>query len=167
MAGRPTPKPSLYLETSVVSYLTAKPSRDVIVLAHQELTRQWWEEDRDAYILFVSPAVIAEASRGDPAAVERRLKALASAQLLEASPEVEALAGELHAALHMPEKATGDAAHVAYAVSYELDYLLTWNCVHLANPHNLRLLADLSRQRGLWLPIICTPAEMVERHREL
>ncbi len=162
-----TPKPSLYIETSVVSYLTAKASTDVIALAHQELTRRWWEQGRGEYELFASPVVIAEAGRGDPVAAERRFELLAGVELLEAGPQVERLAGDIHQGLRLPRKAAVDAAHMAFAVSCEMDYLLTWNCVHLANPHNLRMLADLTRQRGLWLPIICTPAEMVERRKEL
>jgi len=162
MEDRAAGLPTLYLETTIVSYLTARPSRDIIVFSHQELTRQWWEEERRGYRLFVSPRVIEEAQQGDAAAAQRRMEYLTGSVALEPTEEVEALATLVQGALRIAEKAVGDAYHLAYVIHYEIDYLLTWNCVHLANAQRRRLLAALSRERGLWLPIICTPAEMVE-----
>lgn len=155
-------KPSVYLEMTIVSYLTARPSRDIIILARQELTRQWWEQERRRYRVFVSARVLEEAEQGDPEAAERRLAALAKVERLVSAPEIEALAQDVREALNMTEKAGVDAVHVSFAIYYELAYLLTWNCAHLANAENLRKLANFCRREGLWLPIVCTPEEMVQ-----
>lgn len=151
---------SIYVETSVLSYLTARPTRDVLVLAHQELTRQFWEAERGKYRLFVSERVIQEAGRGDADAAEKRLQFLAELEQLESVPEIDALAARLCEALQLPPKALTDGYHLAFAVYYELDYLLTWNCTHLASGPKLKALAGFARESGLWLPIVCTPEEM-------
>ncbi len=155
------PQPSLYLETTIPSYLVARPSRDILVLARQELTRRWWEGERAGYELTASPAVIEEVGRGDPEAVERRLELMDQVQLLEARPEVDELAMKVRRALNIPEKAALDAYHLAFSMFYEIDYLLTWNCTHLANAGCIRLLARFARNEGLWLPVICTSEQMV------
>jgi len=155
------PKPAVYVETTIISYLAARPSRDVIILANQELTRIWWERETQRYRVLISPRVIEEARQGDPRFAARRLELLAELEALESDPAVETLAEEIRSALHIPEKAALDAYHLAFAVHYVVDYLVTWNCKHLANARNLRLLADYTVSRGLWLPIVCTPAEMV------
>lgn len=162
MDGLTEPKPSVYVETTIVSYLTARPSRDVIILGHQELTRIWWEWEKQRYRVLISPAVAEEARQGDPSFAEKRLALLAGLESLEPDPAVEAIAAELRQALSLPERAASDAIHLAFAVHYEVDYLLTWNCKHLANARNLRLLAEYTSQGGSWLPIVCTPAEMVD-----
>ena len=166
--GSPTAsQPTVYVETSVVSYLAARPAADPILRNHQELTRRWWAQERPLHRVLVSPVVVAEAERGDVDAARRRAQLLAEAELLDPSPEVEALADEIRAALRLPARAALDGAHLVYAVYYELDYRVAWNCVHLANPRSRRLLADMTRERGLWLPIIYTPAEMMGRQMEV
>jgi len=166
MENRGTRKPTLYLETTIVSYLAARPSRDILVLSRQQLTRLWWDEQRSRFRVFVSPAVVEEAEAGDRDAAAERLRLLEEVALLPPTPQVEAMADVVRKALHIPQRAYGDSFHLAFAIHYEMDYLLTWNCAHLANAMNLRLLADLSRREGLWLPIICTPEEMVEWKEE-
>ena len=158
--------PSVYLETTIVSYLTARPSRDLIIAAQQELSRQWWAEYRRLCRVFISPYVIQEAQAGDSGAAEERLRLLRLVESLELTPEIESMARRIQSALDIPVRSELDAFHVACAVEYELDYMLTWNCAHLANAHNLRRLADFVQREGLWLPIICTPAEMVETREE-
>ena len=156
-------KPTLYLETTIVSYLTARPSRDVVILGHQAATRQWWEEERGRYQLLVSPFVTEEAARGDPGAARKRLTALEGIESLEVTSELEALAEDIRANLNIPEKARLDAVHMACTVLYDVDYLLTWNCAHLANGENLRLLAQFTRSENLWLPVVLTPDEMIKQ----
>jgi len=152
---------TLYLETTIVSYLTARPSRDVVILGHQAATQQWWEEERERYRLFISPFVIEEAKMGDVSAAGKRMAVLEAFDALQPRPDIQELAGVLHAALGLPERARADALHLAYTVHYEIDYLLTWNCAHLANGETLRRLAVFVRDRNLWLPIILTPDEMI------
>jgi hypothetical protein len=152
---------SVYLETTIFGFLTARPSRVIVQAARQQLTQQWWDEERGKYRTFASAHVIEEARAGDPIAAARRLDALATVEMLAPAPELELLAARLQQSLQLPLKARFDAMHVAYAVYYELDYLLTWNCTHLANGETLRRLTDFLRGQGLWQPIICTPQEMV------
>lgn len=167
MEDHEAPLPSLYLETTIVSYAAARPSNDPLIREHQKLTRLWWEQERRSYRVFASQAVVEEAEGGDPSAAEERLRLLAEVSLLPPDPRIEPLACVVQRALHIPERAVSDALHLAFAVHYKLDYLLTWNCAHLANAQNLRLLADLCRAEGLWLPIICTPEEMTEWEEEV
>jgi len=154
-------EPTLYLETTIVSYLTARPSRDVVILGHQAATRQWWEEERGHYRLLISPFVIEEAKMGDVSAAGKRMAVLDTIDSLEPRSDIQELAGVLLGALGLPERARADALHLAYTVYYEVDYLLTWNCTHLANGETLRRLATFTRGRNLWLPIILTPDEMI------
>jgi predicted nucleic acid-binding protein len=122
-------KPRVYLETSILSYLTALPSRDLVRAAHQQIMLEGWEQ-RDRFELFVSEAVLAEARRGDPAAASRRLEAAVGIEILNATQDAENLASALLKAAAMPAKAAIDAAHVALATVHGIDYLLTWNCTH-------------------------------------
>lgn len=154
--------PTVYVETTIASYATGRPSRDVVVLGNQEITRQWWQTRRASYRLFVSALVIDEASAGDSEAAGRRLGLLQGIDVLGSEPDAEKLALEVAEALVIPKKARLDAYHIAYAMFYELDYLLTWNCTHLANGLALRRLADFARRESLWLPIIVTPLELMD-----
>ncbi|HEY4760361.1 MAG TPA: hypothetical protein VIH42_07270 [Thermoguttaceae bacterium] len=116
--------------------------------------------------MFISPFVLEEASIGDTSAVNRRLEVLREIKLLETNPEtIGPLMEKIHSSLGFPPKAQVDAIHLAYAVNYQLDFLLSWNCTHLANAVTLRRLADFCRTETLWLPIICTPAEMVQQRK--
>jgi hypothetical protein len=153
--------PSVYIETTIVSYLTSRPSRDLVIAAQQALTRQWWEQERQGNRLFISPYVLEEAAGGAPDLAAARLNVLRDLEMLAITPGVENLAEGLCDALNIPVRARLDAFHLAYAMAFEMDYLLTWNCAHLANAHNLRRLADFAQRETLWLPIVCTPAEMI------
>jgi hypothetical protein len=152
-------KPRVYLETSILSYLTALPSRDLVRAAHQQITLEWWEQ-RDRFDLFVSEAVLAEAGRGDPAAANRRLAAAEGIEILNATQEAQALASALLKAAAMPAKAAIDAAHVALATVHGVDYLLTWNCAHIANAVTRSLIEGVCRSSGFQPPVICTPEEL-------
>ncbi len=146
--------------------LTSYPSRDIIVAARQALTRQWWSQQRPNYRCFISAHVIEEAGAGDSTAAAQRLETLQQIEALPPTAGLESLAERVQSALDIPRKARLDAFHLAYAIYYELDYLLTWNCAHLANARRLRMLTDFLQSQSLWLPIICTPEEMVEVSRE-
>lgn len=152
---------SLYLETTIVSYYTSRVSRDVIVLAHQEITRDWWAQRLRGFQVYISPVVIEEARRGDPEQAQRRLAAMEEFLMLEASDEVEKLAATYMAELKLPPSAIRDAAHLAFACAYELDYLLTWNCAHIANAEIRNHLMVMNMKQGLQTPTICTPEELM------
>lgn len=151
--------PSVYVETSVISYLSAKPSRDIVVAAHQQLTRQWWRS-RGSYRLFVSQIVRDEAAVGDPAARARRLRVLRGVPALAVTDEATRLAGELIRRGALPKKATVDAFHIGIAAAHEIEYLLTWNCKHIANATMRGTIETICRSAGLTSPIICTPEEL-------
>ncbi|WP_437596560.1 DNA-binding protein [Sorangium sp. So ce590] len=152
-------KPRVYGETSILSYLTALPSRDVIQAARQQVTIGWWAR-RDEFELFLSDPVLTEARRGDPAAAARRLGAAAGIAVLSGAEEAETLAAALIKQAAMPAKAIVDAAHVAIAAVHGLDFLLTWNCTHIANATMRPRIESVCRDSGFRPPIICTPDEL-------
>ncbi len=155
-------KPSVYIETTIPSYLTAWRSPDLMMAANQEATRAWWDTERDHFDLFVSRLVLKEACRGDDGAAERRLQALKGIPVLAATNEAENLAIQLVEHHVMPDKAAEDAMHVAIAAVHGMDYLLTWNCRHIANA-TIRLgIEDTCRVSGYEPPVICTPQELME-----
>ena len=155
-------KPKVYLETTIPSYLTARPSRDLVTAAHQQITREWWDTRRHAFDLFISQMVIDEASAGDPDAAARRLEALAPLSLLDPRAEGADLAQALIEQVPLPVSATADALHIAIAVVNGMDYLLTWNCTHIANAVLRSQIETVCRSKGFAVPIICTPDELLE-----
>ena len=154
--------PSAYIETSVVSYLAARPSRDVVVATYQDVTRQWWRTARTRFILFASELVVAEAGTGDPDAARARLEILATIPRLRASRNATALAGSLLDLGAVPRSAGDDAAHIAIAVTNGIDYLVTWNFRHIANAAMRSRIEDVCRRAGYDPPVICTPSELLE-----
>jgi hypothetical protein len=155
-------RPKVYVETSVISYLTSRPSRDVIALAHQELTRDWWERRRPEFDLFASRLVRAEAQLGDPGAAAARLAVLEPIVLLAESRASRELAAKLLEVGGLPRKASSDALHIGVAAVNGMDYLLTWNCKHIANARMLRFVMETCRVEGYEPPVTCTPEELIE-----
>ena len=154
-------KPRVYLETSVISYLTARPSRDLIVAAHQQLTREWWEKRRSNFDLFVSRAVIQEAASGDRQAAALRLKEIANLPKLALTEGAEALAVALLQRRALPPRSGTDALHIALATVHGMDFLMTWNCRHIANAEAQQAIASTCLLHGYAPPAICTPEELM------
>ena len=154
-------KPRVYIETSVVSYLVAAPGRDLIIAAHQQITREWWTQRRSAFELFASQLVVDEAGRGDPRFAQSRLTELSTIPLLVLTEDAKTLARDLFVGGPLPEKAAADAFHVALAAVSRMDYLLTWNCRHLANAQMQRAIASKCESLGYDPPVICTPEELM------
>ena len=154
-------KPKVYIETTIVSYLSASPSRDIVLAAHQQLTREWWAR-REQFDLFVSRPVWDEAARGDAEAAAKRRAALDGIPVLLVSDEASDFADRLLATSILPAKATTDALHVAIAVLSGMDYLLTWNCTHIANAAIRGRIEQACRAAGMQAPLICTPEELTE-----
>ena len=150
----------VYIETTVVSYLTARPSRDVIVVGHQQITQDWWDDCRGDYQLCTSELVFQEAGAGDPQAAQERLDVLKDMVLLETRQEAQDLAKELVQAGALPAKAFEDALHIAVAAHQKIPYLLTWNCRHMANATMRPLIEAVCAGKGYKAPIICTPEEL-------
>ena len=157
----PFVKPKVYIETTIVSYLIARPSRDLIVAAHQQITREWWDLRRMEFDLFVSRLVIQEASAGDQEAAQRRLAELDPILLLAFTEDALSLAGDLARRGILPETAAANALHIAVAAVHGMDYLLTWNCRHIANARMRHVVEATCALRGYEPPVICTPEELM------
>lgn len=157
------PKPTVYVETTIPSYLAAYPSRDLIVAAHQQLTHDWWINERQNYALYISEVVLSECQSGDPAAAQRRFSYIESLPLLPLTDDVLTLAKLYIAAMGIPERSALDALHLACAVVHKVDYLLTWNCKHLAHGEIRRTLQEFNGQNGLAIPMLVTPEELMQR----
>jgi predicted nucleic acid-binding protein len=154
--------PMVYLETSVISYLAARPARDVIVLAHQQITRDWWELRRHRFELYTSEIVAAESERGNEEAARARGEFLRMTSQLSATDAAERLVPLLLRATGLPAKALADMAHIAIATVHGMHYLLTWNCKHIANAAVRRMVGRACREHGFEPPVICTPEELME-----
>ncbi len=152
---------SIYIETSVISLLTSGLSSRVVPLSRQMLTREWWADHRWDHELFVSQFVYDEASRGDAELAGHRLQILDELTTLEIKPEVFDIASELISSGILPEKARLDALHISIASVYAVEYLLTWNCKHIANAYILPALYRKLDGLGLSPPLVCTIEEMM------
>jgi hypothetical protein len=154
-------KPRVYLETTIPSYLTAWPSRDLVRAAHQQITRDWWDRRRAEFELYISQVVLRECQAGDATAAAERLKILQDLPLLEQTEEATRLAQALVDRVPLPERAAVDALHVAIAAVHGVDYLLTWNCTHIANATLRDPIESVCRENGYEPPAICTPDELL------
>jgi hypothetical protein len=153
-------KQKLYLETTIPSYLTSRPSRDLIIAGHQQVTKEWWEKKRGAFEIYISQLVIDEASAGDPDAARERILMIREFPMLDITTEVGHLASAILASGVLPRKAATDAAHIALAAVHGVDFLLTWNCVHIANAIIAKDIAKICRRYDWESPVICTPEEL-------
>jgi hypothetical protein len=154
-------KPRAYVETSIVSYLTSRVSEDLVVAAHQRVTREWWA-GRMGFDLYVSQFVWDEASRGDAEAAAQRMAIIEALPFLELTDDATQLAGRLLAGGGLPSIARVDAFHVAIATVHGMDYLLSWNCKHIANATLRSRIEAICRAAGFEPPVICTPLELGE-----
>ncbi len=154
-------KPRVYIETSVVSYLTAWRSPNLLMAAQQQATREWWDSERERYGLFISEVVIQEAASGDPEAARLRLEVLQGIDELDVTDDARFLATAIIDETPLPTKAKVDALHIAVAAVNGLDYLLTWNCRHIANPTLRPRIESVCRSHGFNPPSICTPFDLL------
>jgi predicted nucleic acid-binding protein len=152
---------TVYIETSILGYLTARSTKNLILAGNIEVTRDWWELRRSEFTLYVSQVVLSEAAQGDAEIAARRLEVVRDLPLLEVTEAVEDLAAQFMARSNLPSKASDDAVHIALATVNSLNYLLTWNCKHIANAQIQRKLLEICSDSGYTLPIICTPYELM------
>jgi hypothetical protein len=152
---------SVYLETTFISYLVARLSRDLLVAGHQQLTQEWWSTRRSQFECFVSQVVIDESSAGDPSEMQKRMLIIADLPALDLTTESESLTQSILNSGVLPIRSARDAAHVAVATVHGVDYLLTWNCKHLANAQIMRKIESVCTQLGYRMPLICTPEELM------
>lgn len=159
-------KKSVYIETSIPSYLAARPSRDVRAAAWQQITNQWWEEARPNYDLFTSELVIVEVSAGNPEAAARRLETLHGIAELSIDEEVQELAAQFISKGGFPSGAEADALHVAVAAVHSIEYLLTWNFRHIDNAAKKPIIRSICVASGYPCPEICTPMELLQEDED-
>jgi predicted nucleic acid-binding protein len=157
---------TVYIETSIVSYLRQRPSSQIVMAARQFLTHQWWNDERGNYELVTSQLVLDEASAGNPVLAAERLQSLDGIPLLPRDPQIGVIANEIMSRAILPPKASLDALHIAMAAHHRIQYLLTWNCKHIANARILTRIHELLTDLGCPIPIICTPEEMVDDDSE-
>jgi hypothetical protein len=155
-------KERAYMETGIISYLAGRPTRDMVIAAHQQLTRQWWDERSTAFDLVISELVHEEASKGNPDASRARLAIIEKIPILMTSEEAISLAERLVSDGPIPREAAADALHIAISTVNGIDYLLTWNCKHLANATHRSRIEALVEDAGYACPVICTPEELME-----
>lgn len=152
---------SIYLETSIIGYLASRPGTDIVFAANRLMTLEWWQNHRTAFELFISQAVVDECSADDPLAAHERHVYLDGIPVLMIHTETESLAREIMQHVGLPAKAAIDAIHIATAALNKIDYLLTWNCKHIANPAFRHRIEDALEDAGLRSPVICTPQEIL------
>jgi hypothetical protein len=151
---------TVYLETTIPSYLAGRPSRDLVIAAHQQITHDWWSRAQRDLDLFVSEAVLEEIRAGDPVLAARRLEVVEGLPILELRQDVRDLVRIYSERLNFPPQARVDVLHIAFAVSYRLDYLVTWNCKHIANGYFIRRLLQVNQDIQRPTPVILTPEEL-------
>ncbi|MBI2434941.1 MAG: type II toxin-antitoxin system VapC family toxin [Candidatus Hydrogenedentes bacterium] len=162
MKAMPEGKSTVYVETSVISYYVARPSGNVIIAGHQHITWQWWEEAVEKSRRFISSVVYAEIIEGDPELAQKRLNAVNGWPILMPNIQSEYLLEQYLRHKVLPAKAERDAAHIAIATSYKMNYLATWNCTHIANAYLRDKIDDINRAAGYRTPVICTPEELLK-----
>ncbi len=154
-------KPKIYIETSVISYLTSPPRRDVVALGRQEVTRRWWETRRGRFLLVVSPVVLQEAQQGDPGYALARMNAMISIPVVDISARARTIASALIEEKGLPEKAAVDALHIAIAADCQSQFLLTWNFRHIANAQMRGKIEAILMRVGVRPPFLCTPDQLL------
>jgi hypothetical protein len=152
---------TVYIESTIPSYLTAHRSAQEPMAFHQQLTHVWWDEFRALYRMYSSIAVRLEISKGDASAAKRRMEVMSGIPELELSPAIEPIAVGIVKILQLPDKAAMDATHLAFCIVHRMDYLLTWNCTHLANATLQKTLFEYCTYHQLHMPVICTPELLI------
>ena len=152
---------SVYIESSVISYFAARPSRDLVIAGHQAVTAEWWDNHRLRYDVYVSPLVVEEISAGDASAAEERLRVIADIPSVSIAPEAESLASALLASNAVPANSARDALHIAIAATQGMDYLVTWNFKHINNASTRTIVVNVVSNSGLLCPVLCSPEELM------
>ncbi|WP_419546157.1 type II toxin-antitoxin system VapC family toxin [Microcystis sp.] len=158
---------TVYIETSIIGYLTARSTRNLVIAGNIETTRDWWQNRRNDFVLYILQVVLDEVAKGDTEIALKRLEIVNEMPLVELNQAVRNLSSLFLIRSNLPAKASDDAVHIAAATVHGLDYLLTWNCKHIANAQIQRKLAELSLDLGYELPIICTPYELLGDYNDV
>lgn len=153
-------KEKIYIETSIPSYITAKDSSDPVIYGHQIVSREWWNNEKEKYELFISEPVLIEVSKGNSIYAKKRLELIKNLTMLEYNKNIIQIADEYIRFLKLPEHLRVDMTHIAFSIYYEIDYLLTWNCSHINNAHMKKQFEKINESLGYKSTEICTPEEL-------
>ena len=156
----------IYIESTIPSYVVARPARDLLQAARQQLTRDWWDLRREQHELFTSQVVLDEIAGGEAEMARQRLELMSHVALLDLTEDANALTKDILRSAVLPSHADRDAAHISLATVHEMDFLLSWNCRHIANARIQARLRRLADAAGFTLPVICTPEELLENDNE-
>ena len=151
---------TVYVESSVISYLASRPSRDLVTAARQTITLEWWEERRRQYEVHISTLVEEEISRGDSSAAKRRLAYVAEIPALEVTAQANTLAKDLLKQRAVPKNSAEDALHIGIAAATGMEYLLTWNFKHINNAETKTMITKVIEAHGFVSPVLCSPEEL-------
>ena len=154
-------KQKVYIETSVVSYYASRPSRDLVIAARQETTREFWPLLANRFDRYISMLVLLEINKGNPTAVDERKKAILELPVLDITRESESLAQAIVREGLIPERFGEDSLHIALAVVNGMDYLVTWNFRHLNNALTKMHIMRFVEKQGYIAPVICSPDELL------
>jgi predicted nucleic acid-binding protein len=155
-------KKKVYIETSVISYYNSRLSRDIITASHQQITQEWWDKQSHLYKIFISEVVFEEISKGDSIVAQKRIDSVKGFSFLEITPEVINLSREYYEALVLPDKTRLDAVHLALAVYHGMDFLLSWNFLHIVGAKPRVIIEQINYKKGIKTPVLCTPEELME-----
>ncbi|MGK5088713.1 type II toxin-antitoxin system VapC family toxin [Bdellovibrionota bacterium FG-2] len=155
-------KPTVYIETTIPSYLTSRFSTDLEKYYRQVKTREWWDKVFPKIDAVISDYVLDEARDGDPDAASKRLEVLRGIKILDKTDEITTLARELQIKLKIPPRARVDAFHLAFSVIYQVEYVLSWNFEHIVGAPVKRTFAEIGKEFNLVMPTLCTPEELME-----
>jgi predicted nucleic acid-binding protein len=158
-------KKTVYIETTIPSYYY-ETRQDVKSIAWREITKEWWKKYRNYYLPVCSEIVLIELERGTHPSKEKKLSLLKNIELLKYLPIIEDIAEEYIRNLLMPREFVGDAYHLAYVSYYKIDFMITWNCNHLANPNKFHHLNVINSRLNLHTPVICTPEQLLIKGEE-
>lgn len=159
--------PKVYVETTVISYLTSRPSPNLTIASRQWMTREWWNNYANRFELVISSLVLREISQGDSETAQKRRELVNTVRVLEISEESLDLSRRLIKAEALPPVADRDALHISLAACHHIQYLVSWNFKHIVNPTKQRLIAKVCQEANYQPVIICTPEELVEVNQDV
>ena len=153
-------KSTVYIETSVISYLASRPSRDIVIAGRQIISHDWWNNHKQRFDLRISVLVEEEISRGDESAAGQRLALVAEIPSFSISDEATNLAELLLSQGAVPRGSEEDAIHIGIAAAQGADYLLTWNFKHINNAETKSAIVEIVESYGFVCPKLCSPEEL-------
>ena len=152
-------KRSLYLDTTIPSYYYDQ-REELGIRYRRKITKDWWTNEKDSFDLYISELVLVELQRGNYPQKEKVVRLVKDISILPIVPEIEVIVREYLKNYLMPKFDMGDAFHLAYSSFFKIDYLLTWNCNHLANVNKKEHIGVINRKLKLFVPEIITPLQL-------